>query len=237
MTAVDFHSHILPGVDDGSASVAQSLEMLALEKAQGITHVVATPHFYPNRDNPRDFLARRARAMEALEARRTPDLPRVIPGAEVGFFRGMSQSEELSRLTLGGSSFLLVEMPPAPWPEEAYRELAMLQASRGLTPVIAHIDRYITRWNYRRVLPGLAGLPIQANGEFFLNPFTAAFARKLLEDGYIQLLGSDCHNLSDRRPNLGPALEHIRKKLGPQALEALHACEAYILQTVNGVGR
>jgi protein-tyrosine phosphatase len=234
---VDFHSHILPGIDDGSDCVDTSLKMLALEKAQGITHVVATPHFYPNRDNPAAFLARRAKAMEALAARMTPELPQVIPGAEVAFFRGMSQSEALVDLTLGKSKFLLVELPPAPWPEEVYRELAMLQVSRGLTPVVAHIDRYITRWNYRHILPGLAGLPIQANGEFFCNPFTAAFARRLLEEGVIHLLGSDCHNLSDRKPNLGPVLEKIRKKSGPKALEALDDCQGYILQTVNGVGR
>jgi protein-tyrosine phosphatase len=143
---VDFHSHILPGIDDGSDCVDTSLKMLALEKAQGITHVVATPHFYPNRDNPAAFLARRAKAMEALAARMTPELPQVIPGAEVAFFRGMSQSEALVDLTLGKSKFLLVELPPAPWPEEARvltdpRMLSSMKAFRnGYTFSEEHSD-------------------------------------------------------------------------------------------------
>ena len=57
---IDFHSHILPGIDDGSRSLEESLEMLSLEAQCGIRHVVATPHFYPGHDHPSRFLARRA---------------------------------------------------------------------------------------------------------------------------------------------------------------------------------
>jgi len=64
---VDFHSHILPGVDDGSASIEESLKMLQAEAGQGITHVVATPHFYPRYDDPERFLERRNAASEALQ--------------------------------------------------------------------------------------------------------------------------------------------------------------------------
>ena len=56
---IDFHSHILPGIDDGSESVEQSIAMLRMEAEQGITHVVATPHFYPRHDTPQRFLQRR----------------------------------------------------------------------------------------------------------------------------------------------------------------------------------
>ena len=61
----DFHSHILPGVDDGSSSLEQSLQMLRMEAEQGIRHVVATPHFYARYDAPETFLEKRSRA-EAL---------------------------------------------------------------------------------------------------------------------------------------------------------------------------
>ena len=57
---IDFHSHILPGIDDGSASVEQSIAMLRMEAEQGIDHVVATPHFYPQYDTPEHFLRKRA---------------------------------------------------------------------------------------------------------------------------------------------------------------------------------
>ena len=57
---IDFHSHILPGIDDGSKNVEESLQMLRMMAKQGITHVVATPHFYPQHDTPESFLKRRA---------------------------------------------------------------------------------------------------------------------------------------------------------------------------------
>ena len=64
---IDFHTHILPGIDDGSASVEESIELLKAEAAQGITKVVATPHFYANYDSPERFLERRAKAKVLLD--------------------------------------------------------------------------------------------------------------------------------------------------------------------------
>ena len=63
---IDFHSHILPGIDDGSKSVEMSIKMLRREAQQGISRVVATPHFYPQTDNPERFLRRRAEAERIL---------------------------------------------------------------------------------------------------------------------------------------------------------------------------
>ena len=63
---IDFHSHVLPGVDDGSATVEESLRMLRLQAEQGVTHVVATPHFYPMQDSPNRFLERRAKTEKRL---------------------------------------------------------------------------------------------------------------------------------------------------------------------------
>ena len=59
---IDFHSHILPGIDDGSADVQESIAMLRMEAEQGITHVIATPHFYTHSDSPGHFLAKRKKA-------------------------------------------------------------------------------------------------------------------------------------------------------------------------------
>ena len=62
MKVVDFHTHILPGIDDGSSSAEESLAMLQMEKEQGIDTVVVTPHFYPQEDRPERFLKRRKEA-------------------------------------------------------------------------------------------------------------------------------------------------------------------------------
>ena len=57
---IDFHSHVLPGMDDGAKDTDESLALLRLTKEQGIDGIVATPHFYPDRENPEDFLLRRS---------------------------------------------------------------------------------------------------------------------------------------------------------------------------------
>ena len=62
----DFHSHVLPCLDDGSVSVEQSIEMLRAEAEQGITHVIATPHFYAGRTTPERFLEKRERSEAML---------------------------------------------------------------------------------------------------------------------------------------------------------------------------
>ena len=84
---IDFHSHVLPGIDDGSRSVEESIAMLQAEAAQGIRHVVATPHFYPHHDSPEHFLEKRREAEEALrrEMKHHPGLPELSIGAEVYF--------------------------------------------------------------------------------------------------------------------------------------------------------
>ena len=98
----DFHTHVLPGVDDGSASVEESLALLQMEAEQGIGQVVATPHFYANHDTPERFLQRRERAEATLREALTgkPDMPELFMGAEVYFFPGMSDSDALNELTI-----------------------------------------------------------------------------------------------------------------------------------------
>ena len=99
----DFHSHILPGVDDGSASVEESIAMLRAMAQQGIEHVVATPHFYPQYQTPEAFLHKREAAEQQLrrEMENYTDLPRLTMGAEVYFFHGISQTNCLKELTIG----------------------------------------------------------------------------------------------------------------------------------------
>ena len=78
----------------------------------------------------------------------------------------------------------------------------------------------------------LADLPVlvQANGEFFLERRTAGMALRMVKAGQIHLLGSDCHNLSDRKPNLGPAVEKIRRRIGEDALRRICRYSAEALE-------
>lgn len=225
----DFHSHILPGVDDGSKSVEESLELLRMEAAQGIRHVIATPHFYPRHDSPERFLRRRAAALEELKEAMANEegLPRINVGAEVYFYSGISDSEVLPQLTLGGKRHILIEMPFGHWSESMYRELEEISAKQGLTPIIAHVDRYIRPFKTHGIPERLMELPIlvQANAEFFLERRTRRMALQMLRKGQIHLLGSDCHNLKDRKPNMAEAIQLIQSHLGQEQLSLIQSYE------------
>lgn len=223
----DFHSHILPGIDDGSANLEESIAMLSMEAEQGVRRVIATPHFYARYDSPEHFLEKRDRAEALLrkELEKHGGLPEIMVGAEVYYFRGMSESDFLDQLTIRGKHCILVEMPPVPWKDEIYGELAAIWEKRHIIPIVAHIDRYIAPFRTHQIPQRLAQLPVfvQANAGFFLERSTASMAMRMLKADQIQLLGSDCHNLDTRAPNLGPATERIRSSLGPEVLERIRA--------------
>ena len=231
--AVDFHAHILPRMDDGSGSVEESMAMLALSREQGIGHVVATPHFRASRDTLEGFLEKRSRREDALreEMAKNGNLPRLSVGAEVLYFRGISECDFLDKLTISGKRCILIEFPPAPWPETVYRELEQIRTRQGLTPVIAHIDRYIRPFRTHGIPKRLSRLPVlvQANAEFFLEKATTGMALRMLKKDQIQLLGSDCHNLTSRKPNLGAALEKLRQQLGDGMVEEISVLASEIL--------
>jgi protein-tyrosine phosphatase len=218
----DFHSHILPGIDDGSRSVEESLGMLRMEARQGIQRIVATPHFYPQQNSPAEFLERRAESARVLQEAlaQEPPLPQIYLGAEVYFFQGISDCEQLRELTIEKNSYILIEMPMPPWSDRMYRELQDIHYKQGLNPIVAHVDRYIRPFKTYDIPSRLAELPVlvQANASFFRDRFTRSMAMRMLRQGQIHLLGSDCHNLTTRVPNLDQAVQLIGKQLGEEAL-------------------
>ena len=236
-TVIDFHSHILPGVDDGSRDLAQSIQMLQKEAEQGIEHVVATPHFYAQHDRPEAFLRDRARAERMLreEMARHPKMPKLSIGAEVYFFNGISDSDILSELTIDGKRYILIEMMQPPWSERVYRELENIWVKQNLVPVIAHIDRYIAPFHTYGIPDRLERLPVkvQANASFFLDGSTRRMALRMLRRGRIHLLGSDCHDLTHRPPNLGDAVALIQKKFGPEMISWINSQEEEVWESRN----
>ena len=237
MTITDFHSHILPNVDDGSKSVEESIALLRMEAEQGIGHVIATPHFYPQYDSPDAFLRRRANAEAVLREEMALHfgLPQVSLGAEVYFFPGISESDALHQLTISEKKCIMIEMPPAPWTEDMYRELEAIYTQRGFQPILAHVDRYIRPWHTHGILRRLQDMPVlvQANADFFLEKGTAAMAMRMLRKDQIHLLGSDCHNTSKRKPNLGAVIAKVRGKLGEGVLERIQEYENRVLDILK----
>lgn len=210
MELLDFHTHILPGMDDGAQDVPESLELLRISREQGVTDVCATSHFYAGEDDPEDFLRRRQRAYESL-IEQSGDLPRIHLGAEVLYFPGMSQAKELKMLTLGRGPLLLVEPPMLPWTDYMLDEIEETGTNLRCVPVIAHVDRYLRVLEDPTVFDRLRGrkLLAQVNASFFLYPRTALMAMELLNARRIHFIGSDCHNAYDRLPNMGAAAERI----------------------------
>ena len=231
---VDFHSHILPKIDDGSDSLETSIAMLRMEAAQGIRYVIATPHFYPRHDTPAHFLRCREHATLILqeEMDRHTGLPKVFLGAEVHYFRGISESEFLPQLTIAGKDCILIEMPTSHWDAAMFRELETIYTRWGILPVIAHIDRYVGPFRTHDILRQLAQLPVlvQANASFFLDRSTVGLAMRMLKADQIHLLGSDCHNMKDRMPNLGDAVGKITKKMGADPIVHIRETAYQLLQ-------
>ncbi len=201
-------------MDDGASSVEVSIEMLDQMSAQGVKKVVASPHFYPTEEYPDSFLTRRANAFESITPHLKPNHPEIFLGAEVAYFRGISKSQELDLLTIGETSLILIEMPFMKWPDFVVDEILAIKKIRGLVPVIAHIERYGKQSPQHIGALLENGVLIQSNAEAFLDFFERKRSLDRLKSGVVTLLGSDCHNLSGRKPNLGDAVSVIEKKLG-----------------------
>ena len=234
-TVIDFHSHILPDVDDGSKSLEQSLAMLQMEAAQGVKRVVATPHFYAQHDKPEKFLRKRQEAQQQLRQliAENPGLPELSIGAEVYYFNGISHSDVLSELTIDKKRYILIEMPMPPWSDRIYKDLENIYIKQDLIPVVAHIDRYIAPFHTHHIPEKLEDLPVkvQANASFFLEKATRRMAFRMLRQGKIHLLGSDCHDLSDRKPNLGDAVKLLRQKFGSEIISYINSHEDEIMDS------
>ena len=234
---VDFHTHILPEVDDGSASIEESLALLSAQMQQGIQCVIATPHFYAHHDKPERFLRRRQMAADRLRAAvgEQNGYPQIKLGAEVYFFSGMSDSESLNHLTIGEKKYILLEMPFVDWTNQFFQEMEAIYIKQGITPIIAHVDRYIRPFRTCGIPERLMDLPVlvQANASFFTKASTRRMALRMLSRDQIHLLGSDCHNMSTRKPNLGEAVEIILDRLGPEAVERINSYERTVLSNLE----
>ncbi|MCD7843138.1 MAG: hypothetical protein LUG17_00740 [Clostridiales bacterium] len=225
----DLHSHILPKMDDGSRSPDESVQMLRLSREQGVAGMMATSHYYP-REPVEQFLSRRQRSYEmlceALSQAQDP-LPEVCLGAEVAYHSGLIYEERLASLCMGNSRYLLLELPFSRWEPSVLRDVQALRRVQGVVPIIAHVERY---WKIQdsKTMSKLLEMDvlIQMNGEAYLDPHSRRLAKKLLKGGVIQVMGSDCHNMDRRPPNLGPALQDLGKgKLAEQREDILWQSE------------
>lgn len=202
----DYHTHILPMMDDGSSSCEESIKLLHLLCEQGVDTVYLTPHFYINQNYVEDFLKRRNESFKILSKVLDSNFPKLKLGAEVFYFEGMTTEENienLKKLKLEDTSFLLLEMPFTKWTSRMIEDIKKLQSQKDLTVLLAHIDRYL---NYvsLETLQNLKflGVMFQMNADYINSGLFNKRAKKLLNTGLIDIISSDTHNLTNRKPNM-----------------------------------
>ncbi len=235
--SADFHTHILAHIDDGSSSSQESVQMLKKEYETGIKTVIATPHFYADIDRPERFLEKREesynRLMEKIEG--IENMPEIVLGCEVFYFDGIEDWDILPKLTIGNSNYILIELNRSAINNSVLDSLAEFKSKTGLTPIIAHIDRYISAFKTDG-LPEILSqmeLLVQMNTSFLMSFPESLRAIKLLKNEQVHLLGSDCHNLTSRVPNMDKAQTIILKKAGEQTLNRLAEFENQLLTEIG----
>lgn len=208
-TVIDLHCHLLPAIDDGPRTMESALAMARLHVAAGVTTVAATPHV--SWDMPTDAAAidvALAELRAAIAAERIP--LEVVRGAEVDVHRAEELSDdELRELTLGGSSWLLLEAPlrqGVPL-EPIVRSLL----ARGHRVVIAHPERSPLLQSDLQGLRELvrAGAVTQVTAGSFTGRFgrtVQRYTEELLEAGLVHTVASDAHDAVRRPPGVADAL-------------------------------
>lgn len=225
---IDIHAHILPGVDDGSPSLASSLEMARLAVESGVTAMVATPHCnLPDSGEPlwADALTHREQALSETLAEEGIGLT-LYAGMEI--FGTPDTPEKLrdGRLcTLAASRYPLIEFPFHDYGDEATDILDRVLAM-GLRPIVAHPERY----RYTQAEPRLLnlwvdmGCLLQVNRGSLLGRFGAreeALGHSLIERGFAAFVASDAHTSVVRTPWMRDVQELLRREYSPRTAQML----------------
>lgn len=220
MYFADVHCHILPSVDDGSASMREAVAMLRLEYAQGVRTVLLTPHYRRGYfETPRQRVRDRFDELCRIVSREMPDM-QLFLGCE--FFRQNEMKKLLAEddaYCIADTKYVLLEFLPEDLTDTIWRYTGELLIA-GYRPVIAHAERYRALRDIKFVQQLVdAGAYIQLNAGSILGEsgwMTKRFCRKLLQEGYVHLVGSDAHHLDRRPPCIGSCADYLKKKLGTQ---------------------
>lgn len=195
---IDIHCHILPGVDDGAKDLSVAQEMLAAQQAIGVDRLFATPHFYPEEMSLEEFLTARQNAWVQMDP--LNELPQIRLGAEVRYCRELLELD-LRTLTLGDSDYLLLELPGRHYPSFTVQIVEELLGD-GIIPVFAHVERCAYFREDPQLLKRLVelGAMAQVSAAALIDRKDKNFARACLEHHLAQIVASDAHNMTGRKP-------------------------------------
>jgi len=234
---IDLHIHLLPGLDDGPATLDESVQMCRICAEEGIRTVVATPHIV------REVYENRREGILSSVAALARALPghglslQVLPGADVRLdYDLLDRLDRGELLTINdGQRFLLLEFPDALHAQDYTRVIAGLK-KRGVTPILSHPERNLHFQENPAALYDLvySDVLLQLTARSLLGGFgreIQRFSVRLLEHRLVHLLASDAHGPAGRGPGLRDALRRASELLGEEeALGLVEGNPARILQ-------
>jgi protein-tyrosine phosphatase len=223
---IDIHHHLLPGLDDGSKTMENSVAMAKLAVADGITHVVCTPH--ANGKYAYDRETNEALLAELRLQLAQQNVPLKL-GLGCDFHLSYDNIEDAklhtARYTINGLGYLLVELPDYGLPRGLSEVFYELQLA-GLTPILTHPERNPTLQNDLKRLESWlrAGVLIQVTGDSVRGSMgkpAEKMAHQLLANRWVHFLASDAHNVTSRPPRLSEARAIVTRKYGTEYAEFL----------------
>lgn len=238
MTFLDIHAHILPSVDDGAKDMETAIALLEMSKEQGVTDIIATPHFYPDTDSAEEFAEITTKAYTDLKNEIAhKELPNIYLGCELRYFNGMGKSRAIKQFVISGTDYLLLELPyGAPITKSVLQDIIDITERQGLTPILAHIERYSKVSGFKKLLKlisdGYAYAHINASS--VVNKENARFCEKLIKGGFVSYIASDTHSPDLRPPLIKPALDTIAERLGNSAANRLVIKSNRLLEKIEG---
>ncbi len=204
MFSIDFHSHTLPGIDDGSKSPEMSNQMITKLFSQGVKLVFATSHFRCHKDEVASFCQKRAYAKRTLSSvMDQKSISRIRLGAEVAIERNLCEVEDIPMLAYENTNCILLELPYRPFAPWMIEEITNVAYEYGMIPVLAHVDRYSQIYSasdYSAIF-SIDKAIYQVNNEGFLQRSSRALIKNMIAEDIPFVLGSDCHNMDNRQPN------------------------------------
>ncbi len=205
----DYHTHILPKMDDGPQDVSVSVNMLLSLKEQGATRVCLTPHYFHHLESIEKFVKRRQESFKLLndeiEKQGLSDkVPELRLGAEVSLEKDLLNEEDLWGICYEDTNLLLLEMPFGVPDDQLFLTMENIALKYKVRPVIAHLERYSGFFKEEQVfrLFGVPGVIIQFNvgsNTFFRK---GSFIKKVIRTGVPVVFGSDCHDMKNRPPKI-----------------------------------
>ena len=220
---LDIHSHILPQLDDGAKSLNESLALMSMQKEQGADAIIATPHFHAEYCDLYEYISCAQEKFNQLKKSSGDGMPELFLGYEVKYFKGISQNESTNLLTLGNTEYILVEMPYNRISVGMLDDIGSISLNLGLTPILAHVDRYISFPGFQDVIKLIEDgfVKAQINADSILYGPNKHKSLKLISDGYISYLGSDAHSVGERPPRIDEFIQKLNKKSGPSYFESI----------------